>query len=265
MKKTLSIFIVIFSLLAVPALAQAEKYTCPMHPHYVADRPGTCPICGMDLVELDTDDEAEAGEASKDKQTQQTRTSVTIDPETIQNSGIRKKTAQMASFGTLVRSYGDVTENIRLQNDISARVEGWIVDLSVQAMGDEVKRVPRLGGSAEEGASAEEIDASAMDQATVSWSGVAAEPIHDNQAVRLIVRPESLSLADLGRPGGLAGEVRGLRFTGALSYALVELDVFPGRQVEVLIDGPAGTKAGARVAVVPRGSGPSPRIFGAEP
>jgi Cu(I)/Ag(I) efflux system membrane fusion protein len=140
MKKTLSIFIVIFSLLAVPALAQAEKYTCPMHPHYVADRPGTCPICGMDLVELEIDGEAEAGEASKDKQTQQTRTSVTIDPETIQNSGIRKKTAQMASFGTLVRSYGDVTENIRLQNDISARVEGWIVDLSVQAMGDEVKK-----------------------------------------------------------------------------------------------------------------------------
>lgn len=25
-------------------------FTCPMHPTYVADKPGSCPICGMDLV-----------------------------------------------------------------------------------------------------------------------------------------------------------------------------------------------------------------------
>jgi membrane fusion protein, copper/silver efflux system len=25
-------------------------YTCPMHPDYVSDKPGSCPICGMDLV-----------------------------------------------------------------------------------------------------------------------------------------------------------------------------------------------------------------------
>lgn len=141
MKKHLGIFIILIGFLAFPVLAQAEQYTCPMHPHYVADRPGTCPICGMDLVELETEGEVqeEASESDED-QSGPKRTSVTIDPETIQNSGIRKKKAQMASFGTLVRSYGDVTENIRLQNDISARVEGWIVDLSVQAMGDEVKK-----------------------------------------------------------------------------------------------------------------------------
>ncbi|TGK08727.1 hypothetical protein EHO60_14185 [Leptospira fletcheri] len=27
-----------------------EIYYCPMHPTYTSDRPGTCPICGMDLV-----------------------------------------------------------------------------------------------------------------------------------------------------------------------------------------------------------------------
>jgi Cu(I)/Ag(I) efflux system membrane fusion protein len=25
-------------------------YTCPMHPQIVSDKPGKCPICGMDLV-----------------------------------------------------------------------------------------------------------------------------------------------------------------------------------------------------------------------
>ncbi|SMO68950.1 efflux RND transporter periplasmic adaptor subunit [Solitalea koreensis] len=28
------------------------KYTCPMHPQIVQDKPGTCPICGMDLVPM---------------------------------------------------------------------------------------------------------------------------------------------------------------------------------------------------------------------
>lgn len=28
----------------------AETYTCPMHPTVLTDRPGTCPVCGMDLV-----------------------------------------------------------------------------------------------------------------------------------------------------------------------------------------------------------------------
>ena len=29
---------------------QHDTYTCPMHPTVVSDRPGTCPVCGMDLV-----------------------------------------------------------------------------------------------------------------------------------------------------------------------------------------------------------------------
>jgi Cu(I)/Ag(I) efflux system membrane fusion protein len=26
-------------------------YTCPMHPEVQSDKPGSCPKCGMDLVE----------------------------------------------------------------------------------------------------------------------------------------------------------------------------------------------------------------------
>ena len=31
-----------------------EIWTCPMHPEVVQDKPGTCPVCGMDLVKKET-------------------------------------------------------------------------------------------------------------------------------------------------------------------------------------------------------------------
>jgi Cu(I)/Ag(I) efflux system membrane fusion protein len=34
------------------AASQAHAYHCPMHPTVVSDRPGECPICGMDLVPI---------------------------------------------------------------------------------------------------------------------------------------------------------------------------------------------------------------------
>lgn len=37
-----------------------DVYYCPMHPDYTSDKPGSCPICGMDLVRKRTEPEAEA-------------------------------------------------------------------------------------------------------------------------------------------------------------------------------------------------------------
>lgn len=42
-----------------PALKRIVKYTCPMHPEIIRDGPGSCPICGMDLVPLEADVEEE--------------------------------------------------------------------------------------------------------------------------------------------------------------------------------------------------------------
>jgi len=32
--------------------ATVQKWTCPMHPDVISDKPGECPKCGMDLVPL---------------------------------------------------------------------------------------------------------------------------------------------------------------------------------------------------------------------
>lgn len=37
----------------------ATEYTCPMHPEVIRDEPGSCPICGMDLVPKEADESDE--------------------------------------------------------------------------------------------------------------------------------------------------------------------------------------------------------------
>ncbi len=37
--------------------SEETKYTCPMHPKIIRDKPGTCPICGMDLVPMSSSHE----------------------------------------------------------------------------------------------------------------------------------------------------------------------------------------------------------------
>ncbi len=44
----------------------AEKYFCPMHPTYITDHPGDCPICGMRLVPMEEDqDKKDAAEGTQ--------------------------------------------------------------------------------------------------------------------------------------------------------------------------------------------------------
>jgi Cu2+-exporting ATPase len=46
-------------LLEQPTLKVETNYTCPMHPEIIKDAPGSCPICGMDLVPMEPDESEE--------------------------------------------------------------------------------------------------------------------------------------------------------------------------------------------------------------
>ena len=112
----------------------AVKWTCPMHPHYIASESGACPICGMDLVKLETG--ADTASSSAGPQ----RTAIVVAPETLQTMGVRIAKAERTSFGRIIRSFGIVAENERLQTELSARLEGWVEDLRIRAVGDQVKQ-----------------------------------------------------------------------------------------------------------------------------
>lgn len=131
-----AIVLLVISFTVNSALAEETKYTCPMHPHYIAQEPGSCPICGMDLVPMSQEGEEQAGEILEGDE----KGVITISPETIQNIGVRTQKAEAARFGADVRSYGAVTENVRIQHEVSSRVAGWVEELKVTAVGDEVKK-----------------------------------------------------------------------------------------------------------------------------
>ncbi|MBU2581454.1 MAG: efflux RND transporter periplasmic adaptor subunit [Alphaproteobacteria bacterium] len=123
-----------------PAKEQGEakkadfKWTCPMHPHYIAEEFGACPICGMDLVKLDISGAAAGSSGGPD------RPAIVVRPETLQTMGVRIAKAEQTSFGRIIRSFGLVAENERLQTEMSARTEAWIEDLRIRAVGDQVNK-----------------------------------------------------------------------------------------------------------------------------
>jgi Cu(I)/Ag(I) efflux system membrane fusion protein len=138
MRKIVTNLIFTLFLISNNSYAEGANYTCPMHPHYIAVEAGSCPICGMDLVPLEEDVD-QSNKSNKSNQINK-KGIVTISPETIQNIGVRTEKVAAAKFGNNVRSYGLVTENVRIQHDISSRIDGWIEELRVTAIGDEVKK-----------------------------------------------------------------------------------------------------------------------------
>ncbi len=42
-----------------PSVNKSVQYTCPMHPEIIRDHPGSCPLCGMDLVPIEATVEEE--------------------------------------------------------------------------------------------------------------------------------------------------------------------------------------------------------------
>lgn len=142
MRKIVTNLIFILFVISSNSYAEGTKYTCPMHPHYIATEAGSCPICGMDLVPLEGDEnQGINNNKSKSNKNEVSRKAiVTISPETIQNIGVRTAKVAPARFGNNVRSYGLVTENVRIRHDISSRIDGWIEELKVTAVGDEVKK-----------------------------------------------------------------------------------------------------------------------------
>lgn len=114
------------------ALKHADpKYVCPMHPQIIRDQPGTCPICGMNLV---------AQAIQSGAATASGPPIVTIRPETIQNMGVRTARVERGVLWKYIDTLGYVTRDEDHLSHVHARADGWIEKLLVRAEGDQVKK-----------------------------------------------------------------------------------------------------------------------------
>jgi len=111
----------------------AERWICPMHPTYVSDHQGTCPICGMDLVP--------ASElASSSASTVPGMAEVALSADGIALAGVRTEPAAMAPLTSTIRAVGTVTADETRVRSVQTRVAGWIETLAVSAVGAPVRQ-----------------------------------------------------------------------------------------------------------------------------
>lgn len=107
-------------------LAPRKAWICPMHPHIVQDHPGTCPICGMDLVETGAGHSHDEG-------------GVQVDAVMRQRMGVRLAAVARRHLAGEIRGYGNVAIDEASRIDISPKIEGWVRKLHVQAVGQQVR------------------------------------------------------------------------------------------------------------------------------
>lgn len=113
-------------------------YTCPMHPSILRDKPGECPICGMDLVKIEPDPEAVADEHAGHDMSQPN--DVRIDPQMLNNLGVRTETVEVRALSRTVRLTGDVNVDDSQSEVLQSWVGGRIEKVHVTAVGDYVAK-----------------------------------------------------------------------------------------------------------------------------
>ncbi len=154
------------------ALGHAEKhldpsYVCPMHPQIVKDEPGSCPICGMDLVLKEPEPQQQVGGEKKilyyrhphnpsitsDKPMKDEMgmdyvpvyddgggLSVKISPVVENNLGVRTAKAERDTLWRKIDTVGYVDYDESKISHIHLRTRGWIEKLYIESEGERVKK-----------------------------------------------------------------------------------------------------------------------------
>lgn len=120
---------------AAPSASLEGHYHCPMHPAYTSDKPGDCPICGMSLVPIESDQaheeavrlarpSAAAGEQAGVAQSSVTgQAPVTVAASRQQLIGVRLDLVAKRELQWIIRSSGRVAYDPELYSAIAEHRE----------------------------------------------------------------------------------------------------------------------------------------------
>jgi len=127
--------------------APKVMYHCPMHPTYISDKQGDCPICGMKLVPI----ESSPSERSHDGSSPSTEPGsalqssvpgyvpVKISPERIQTMGITTALATRLDLDQSISTFGKVAYDETKVHHVHTRFDGYIEHLYVNYVGQHVR------------------------------------------------------------------------------------------------------------------------------
>lgn len=114
-----------------------DEYTCPMHPQIVQDKPGSCPICGMDLVKkAAVSGDSLVVDASLKALLQPTNSMVV--------AGIKTVRPERRSQPVTVQTNGIITYDTRQLYTIPARFSGRIEKMYIRFAYQPVRKGQKL-------------------------------------------------------------------------------------------------------------------------
>lgn len=104
-------------------------WTCSMHPQIRQNEPGDCPICGMDLIPLEDEQDSEIDPMA-----------ISMSPTAMQLADISTAVVGAMNPAKMVRLNGKVQSDERLVYSQSSHIPGRIENLMVNFTGDYVKK-----------------------------------------------------------------------------------------------------------------------------
>ncbi|MGV6858093.1 MAG: efflux RND transporter periplasmic adaptor subunit [bacterium] len=115
------------------AVEHAQKhadpnYVCPMHPQIVRGEPGSCPICGMDLVQVEA---SGGGEGAP---------SVTVNAGLAFNLGLKTTQAERGTLWKFIETVGRIGYDEDHVGHVHPYAKGWVKKLHVHSVGEPVKK-----------------------------------------------------------------------------------------------------------------------------
>lgn len=102
-----------------------KTYYCPMHPEYKSDKPGSCPICGMDLIELEE---------------KKIQSAIHISPEKQQMIGVKFSEVRKIDLIKEIRTVAKFEYNEKNIFIYSLKFSGWIEKLYANFTGKYVRK-----------------------------------------------------------------------------------------------------------------------------
>lgn len=111
-----------------------QLYICPMHPTYVSDRQGDCPICGMRLVPAEQVNTGQEGIGVPGM------AAIRLGAEGIRLAGVQTATAENGSVVRTIRTVGIVSADEARVRRVQVKTEGYVERLFVSKPGQAVHK-----------------------------------------------------------------------------------------------------------------------------